>query len=167
MRVIFTTVGPLSPACASSGRWFFRGVLWYTAEYMTTSATLKKPNVMLVDDDDFLLDMYAVKFKERGATITAFNKPQLALNALRDGATPDLLITDVVMPEMGGFEFLEAVHALKLKSMPHIIVLSNQGQDIDFDMAEKQGAAGYIIKANAIPSEVIEKCFQLYAKLES
>lgn len=119
---------------------------------------------MLVDDDDFLLDMYAVKFKERGAQVHAFNTPKAALAALRDGATPDLIVTDVVMPEMGGFEFLEAVRALGLKKTPHLIVLSNQGQDGDFELAEKQGAIGYIIKANAIPSEVIEMCMQLYEK---
>ncbi len=123
--------------------------------------------IMLVDDDDFLLDMYAVKFKERGAKVNAFNTPQKALQALKEGASPDLLVTDVVMPEMGGFEFIDALKALGLSRVPPVIVLSNQGQDSDFNSAQERGVIGYIIKANAIPSEVIDMCMGLYEKKQS
>lgn len=120
------------------------------------------PRVLLLDDDEFLLDMYAVKFKERGVSVTAFQSPEKALEHLKNNPAPDLLITDVVMPGIGGFEFLKEVRALNLSSMPLCVVLSNQGQEDDLDQAQALGAIGYIIKANAIPSEVIDKCLSMY-----
>ncbi len=108
----------------------------------------------LVDDDRFLLDMYAVKFKAAGHEVTAFQNGEEALAALRDKPAPDALLLDIVMPGMDGFEILDTIRKEKLAATAKIIVLSNQGQESDIEKAKALGAAGYIIKASAIPSEV-------------
>lgn len=108
----------------------------------------------LVDDDRFLLDMYAVKFKSAGHDVTAFQNGEEAIAALRDKPAPDAMLLDIVMPNIDGFQILETIRKDKLAPTTKVIVLSNQGQEADIERAKALGAAGYIIKASAIPSEV-------------
>lgn len=113
-------------------------------------------HVFLVDDDRFLLDLYAVKFKNAGHEVTAFGGGEELLAALRKGDTPapDAILLDLIMPGVGGFETLEAIRKENLAKGSKVIILSNQGQDSDIEKAKKLSADGYIIKASAIPSEV-------------
>lgn len=120
---------------------------------MTTAPKL----IYLIDDDSFLLDMYAIKFKECGLPVEAISDAKIALEKLRQGAVPDVILVDIIMPGLNGFDFLEAIQKEGLVKNAQIIVLSNQGQQEDIDKATKLGAHGYIIKASAIPSEVCEK----------
>jgi two-component system chemotaxis response regulator CheY len=121
--------------------------------------------IYLVDDDRFLLDMYAVKFKAAGHEVTAYQGGTLVLEALRKGApAPDALLLDIVMPEIDGFGVLEAIRKENLIPTTKIIVLSNQGQDSDIEHATKLGVAGYIIKASAIPSEVFSETIRIIEK---
>ncbi len=117
--------------------------------------------VYLIDDDSFLLDMYALKFKECGLPVETIPDPQIALEKLRQGGKPDVILVDVIMPGMSGFEFLEALQKEGLAKGTRVIVLSNQGLQEDIDRATKLGAHGYIIKASAIPSEVCDKVLAL------
>jgi CheY-like chemotaxis protein len=124
----------------------------------------KTTSVMIVDDDAFLLDMYALKFSQNNFTvIPALGTPQ-ALEKLQGGEKPDIMLLDIVMPVMDGLEFLEKVKKDKLVDDTMIIMLSNLGQDTDIDRAIKLGADGYIIKASATPSEVVTKVQELMNK---
>lgn len=112
--------------------------------------------VYLVDDDRFLLDLYAVKFKNAGHEVSAFGSGEDLLAALRKEGSkaPDAILLDLIMPGMGGFEAFETIRKENLAQGTKIIILSNQGQDSDIERAKKLSADGYIIKASAIPSEV-------------
>ena len=121
----------------------------------------KPHSILLVDDDRFLLDMYAMKFKAAGSTIEAISDPVAALQKLRDGFAPDIILLDIVMPTVNGFEFLETVRKESLAKNSHIIMLSNQGGQEDVDKAMALGAAGYIVKASSIPSEVLSQAFAI------
>ena len=120
-------------------------------------------HIYLVDDDRFLLDLYAVKFKNAGHEVSAFSSGLELLTALRkEGAlVPDGILLDVVMPGMTGFETLEVIRKEHLAHGAKIIFLTNQGQDSDIEMTKKLGADGYIIKASAIPSEVFTETMRL------
>lgn len=120
-------------------------------------------HVYLVDDDRFLLDLYAVKFKNAGHEVTLFSGGEELLAALRkEGAvTPDLILLDIIMPGMTGFETLEALRKENLGKSAKIIFLSNQGQESDRDKAKQLGADGYIVKASAIPSEVFAEAIRI------
>lgn len=113
--------------------------------------------VYLVDDDRFLLDLYAVKFRDAGHEISVFNSGEELLAALRvkDAPIPDVILLDLIMPGIGGFEALEAIRKEHLAKSAKIIILSNQGQDSDIEKAKGFAVDGYIIKASAIPSEVL------------
>lgn len=115
----------------------------------------------LVDDDRFLLDMYAVKFKAAGHEITAFQNGEDALKALREQPAPDALLLDIVMPNIDGFQVMQAIHDENLAPTMKVIVLSNQGQQSDIEKATALGAKGYIIKASAIPSEVFAETIKI------
>lgn len=117
--------------------------------------------VYLIDDDTFLLGMYAMKFKDCGLPVEAISDPKIALEKLRQGAAPDVILVDIIMPGMNGFDFLEALKKEGLAKNARVMVLSNQGQQEDIDKATKLGAQGYIIKASAIPSEVCDKVLAL------
>ena len=112
--------------------------------------------VYLVDDDRFLLDLYAIKFKNAGHEVSVFGSGEDLLAALRkkEAPAPDAVLLDLIMPGVGGFEALEAIRKENLAKGAKIIILSNQGQDSDIERAKKLSADGYIIKASAIPSEV-------------
>jgi DNA-binding response OmpR family regulator len=112
--------------------------------------------VFLVDDDRFLLDLYAVKFKSAGHEVHAFGGGEECLAALRKKeASPDAVLLDLIMPGMSGFEMLEAMRKENLAPKAKVIILSNQGQDSDIKRAKELAADSYIIKASAIPSEVL------------
>ena len=113
--------------------------------------------VYLVDDDRFLLDLYAVKFRAAGHEVSVFSGGEELLAALRkkDAVSPDVILLDIVMPGVGGFEALEAIRKEHLAKGTKIVILSNQGQDSDIENAKRLAADDYIIKASAIPSEVL------------
>ena len=119
---------------------------------------------MIVDDDQFLLDMYAVKFKAAGFEVEATLDPAFALKKLRDGFTPDAIMLDVVMPGIDGLELLQQVHDEHLGGDPAIIMLTNQSQQSDIDAAQAIGVDGYIVKADHVPSEVIQEVSAIIKK---
>ncbi|HEX5774951.1 MAG TPA: response regulator [Candidatus Paceibacterota bacterium] len=115
----------------------------------------------LVDDDRFLLDMYAVKFKAAGHEVTAFSKGEELLAELRSKPAPDAILLDIVMPGLSGFDILSTIRKENLAESAKIIILSNQGQDTDISRAKEFKADGYIIKASAIPSEVYAETIKI------
>lgn len=119
--------------------------------------------VYLVDDDRFLLDLYAIKFKNAGHEVSAFGSGEDLLATLRkeDSVAPDAILIDIIMPGMGGFGALEAIRKEQLAKGVKIIVLSNQGQDSDIERAKALAVDGYIIKASAIPSEVFAETVRI------
>ncbi len=126
-------------------------------------ATVKNKKVLIVDDDRFLLSMYAMKFQKCGFNVDTARSGEEILNKLHDGATPDVLLIDVVMPVMDGLELLERIRKEKYVPNASVIVLSNQNRSADGERAQKLGIAGYIVKANAIPSEVVNEVIRVIA----
>jgi CheY-like chemotaxis protein len=121
--------------------------------------------IYLVDDDRFLLDMYAVKFKAAGHDVTANQGGEELLKTIKEKGAPDAILLDIIMPGMDGFQVLEAIRKDNLvPPTTKVIVLSNQGQDADIEKAKQLGAAGYIVKASAIPSEVLTETLNLIEK---
>lgn len=119
--------------------------------------------IYLVDDDRFLLDLYVAKFKSAGHEVTAFGSGEEFLEALnKEGAAmPDAVLLDLIMPGMGGFDVLGAIRKDNLAPKAKIIVLSNQGLDADIEKAKQFNIDGYIIKASAIPSEVLAETLKI------
>lgn len=129
-----------------------------------TKANTGKTKVLIIDDDTFLLDMYSLKFGEKNFDVAVSSGSLEALAKLEGGYRPDVLLVDVVMPGMDGFEFLAALKEKKITGIPHIVVLSNLGQKEDIEKGLSRGAQDYIVKANFTPSEVVAKVESLIKK---
>lgn len=127
--------------------------------HMTTDKNQSehKQKVFIIDDDKFLLDMYALKFSEVGFEVCAAGSGADALDKMNDGFVPDIILLDIVMPGMDGFELLKNIKEKKLVPSAKIIILSNIGQENDIERGKKLGANGYIVKASVTPTEVVEK----------
>jgi CheY-like chemotaxis protein len=70
---------------------------------------------------------------------------------------PDLILLDIVMPRLGGIEVLEEMQKEPdLKKIP-VIVISNSGQPVELDKAQRLGAKDWLVKTEFDPAEVIEK----------
>lgn len=110
---------------------------------------------MLVDDDKFLLDMYSMKFSQAGFAVQACFSTKEALEKLRGGVQPSVVLFDITMPGEDGFMLLQTIRDEKLASSAKLIALTNQGSDDDKKRAADLGAQRYVIKATMIPSEVV------------
>jgi DNA-binding response OmpR family regulator len=116
-----------------------------------------KKKILIIDDDSFLLDMYALKFNQSNFDVSTALGPEPALEKFHQKYVPDVILLDIVMPVMDGFELMEKLKEEKLAQTAIFIILSNRGQPSDIARGESLGAAGYIVKASSTPSEVIEK----------
>lgn len=122
-----------------------------------------KKNILIVDDDKFLLDMYTIKFNQSGFNVTSCLGSVEALKKIEEGLQPDVMLCDIIMPTMDGFEFLEKVKNENLLPNTLTIMLTNLGQDEDIKRAETLGAKGHIVKASVTPTEVVKKVDELMA----
>ena len=120
--------------------------------------------LLLVDDDAFLRDMYATKFSESKYDVHIAETAHQALTQISQTPDYDVILLDMIMPGMTGVELIEEI----TKNFPDMnacsIVLSNQGEESDIAAAKAAGAAGYIIKAEAIPSDVVAQVAELLTK---
>ncbi len=124
----------------------------------------EKRKILIVDDDSFLLDMYALKFSQSNFEVHTVVSGLQAIEKLRGGLNPDVMLVDIIMPEMDGFEMLEKINIDKISPDSTKIILSNKSQQSDIERGKSLGVAGYIIKANSTPVEVINQVMSILAK---
>jgi CheY-like chemotaxis protein len=134
---------------------------------MNTAPNASKGTVLLVDDDKFLLEMYSMKFTQQGYTVESFLSANDALKTLRGGFVPDVVLFDIMMPELDGFAFLQALTTEKLAPRALRIALTNQSDDAEKARAETFGTVRYLVKASTIPSEVVNIVAEELAKNRS
>jgi len=117
----------------------------------------KKTKILLIDDDDFLLEMYVKKFQNSGFEVEMAKDAEEGLSRLEGGLSPDAILFDIVMPKIDGFDFVKKVKEKKLAPNARLVVLSNLGQKEDIEKGRALGVTDYIVKASHTPSEVVEK----------
>ncbi len=115
----------------------------------------RKYKILLIDDDKFISDMYALKFSKAGHELVVASSVAEALKKLREGNDYDAIATDLIMPEKDGFEFLQEAGKEGLLGDSVIIVLSNQDSKDVKDRFKALGAVEHIVKAHAMPNEVL------------
>jgi len=103
--------------------------------------------ILLAEDDRFLRKAAEATLRQNGFTVLTAVDGEEALRLARAEA-PDLVLLDLIMPKMQGFEVLRALKQDPATAGIPVIVLSNLGQDSDVQRALEAGAAAYLIKAN-------------------
>lgn len=117
---------------------------------------MAKQKILIVEDDGFLASIYAQKLEVEGFDVAFATNGEDGLK-LAEKDHPALILLDLLMPKMDGFEFLEKAKAdAGLKSIP-VLVLTNLGQREDVERCLKLGAAGYVIKAHSLPQETVKR----------
>ncbi len=120
-----------------------------------------KYNIVMLDDDDFLVDMYTTKFSANMIKISAFKNGQLLLDHLKNITDIDLILLDIVVPGMNGIDTLKQIREHKLAPNVPVVMLTNQNDESDIEEVKKLNVSGYIVKSSATPSEVVSKVIQI------
>jgi CheY-like chemotaxis protein len=121
----------------------------------------KKYKIIIVDDDDFLVDMYVTKFNGNDIAVEACKSGDALLEKLHAGIKVDLILLDIVMPKMSGLEVLKKMREEKLGEGIPVVMLTNQSDEKDINEAKNLGIAGYIVKSAATPSEVVSEVLNI------
>lgn len=114
------------------------------------------PKVLIVEDDPFLSEIYATKFSEANFEVELAADGKEAIKKAQ-AAKPDLILLDIVLPKMDGFETLRQIKNNKELAAIKVVALTNLGQKEEVEKGLALGADDYIVKAHFTPSEVVAR----------
>ena len=113
-------------------------------------------NILLVEDDPFLIGIYTTKLKESGYAVDTAEDGDTALRKVKE-KLPDLMLLDIVLPNFNGWEILRQIKADEMTKGLKVIILSNLGEKDEVEKGIKLGATKYLVKAHYTPSEVVSE----------
>ena len=116
----------------------------------------KTISVLVVEDDTFLADLYKTKFELEGFKVFSAYDGEKGLE-LAKKQRPDIILLDLMLPKMNGFEVLEGIKADPALGKIPVLLLTNLSQKADVDRGLSLGANDFLIKAHFMPSEVVTK----------
>lgn len=125
--------------------------------------TDKKFSVLLVEDDEYLQSIYASRFELAGCKVYKSKNGEEAI-AIAKKEKPDIVLSDILMPKMDGFEMLKRLKQDKETKKIPVVLLSNLGQEDDVEKGKKMGAADYIIKVHHTPTEIYDRVAEIVKK---
>jgi len=114
----------------------------------------KKPSVLLVEDDALLAGILTTRLKEEGIGVTVENNG-LNVVALATQQKPRMILLDLVIPGIDGFDVLRQLKAKNATKEIPVIVISNLGQAADMKSAKALGADEYFIKAQTELEQIV------------
>ncbi|MDB4984593.1 MAG: two component transcriptional regulator, winged helix family [Patescibacteria group bacterium] len=112
--------------------------------------------ILIIEDDDFLRSLAVTKLEKEGFTVSMAADGQSGLAAITANM-PDLIILDLMLPVMSGFDVLKSIKAQDATKDIKVIVFSNLGEDSDIKTCLDMGANDYLVKANFTLDELVEK----------
>jgi DNA-binding response OmpR family regulator len=135
-------------------------ILGFEPSDLSTVKTKKPVKILWAEDDRFLSDILSKKFLAHGYNILKANNGTEAL-AIAETETPDIIILDIIMPDINGFDVLQKLKMQeKFKKTP-VIMLSNLSAPSDFEKSKKLGAVGFIVKAAVSLDEIVAQVEKL------
>lgn len=119
--------------------------------------------ILLIEDDKMLTEMYSLKFAEAGYEIAQANSG-LSGYELAIKIKPDIIMLDIILPEMDGFSVLKKLKENKITKNIPVFFLTNLKQEEDIIRGKKEGAVDYLVKADLTPAQVLEKINKFFKK---
>lgn len=124
---------------------------------MGDAASQGKPHkILLIEDEDFLRRIFKSRLVADGYDVTDVGSAEKGLDWLRESA-PDLIILDLYLPQMNGFDFLKCLKANPARANVPVLILSGLGQEADIRRGLELGAQEFVIKTNVKPPELLNK----------
>lgn len=115
--------------------------------------------ILLVEDDNSLADVYITRLTAEGFDIHRVADGEEALSAAIT-LKPDLVVLDIMMPKVSGFDVLDILRNTPETSKLKIIIITARGQDSDRQRAEKLGADDYLVKSQVVISDIVTRIKQ-------
>ncbi|MDD5639743.1 MAG: response regulator [Candidatus Paceibacterota bacterium] len=112
--------------------------------------------ILLIEDDKFLRELMAKKLMNMKYDVAIAVDGEEGLQKIKS-EKPDLVLLDLILPGINGFEVLEKAKADPDTVTIPVIILSNLGQGEDIERGLKLGAKDFLVKAHFTPQEIIEK----------
>ena len=123
----------------------------------------KKLKILIIDDDAFISGMYATRLTNDGYQVVTALDGALGIAAAAK-EKPDVILCDVLMPNLDGFETLKRLKEdPALKAIP-VMMLTSMGQKEDVARGLEMGAADYMVKTNTLPIDASDKIKKLIKK---
>ena len=117
----------------------------------------KKKHIILVEDEETLANLIEAGLKKEGYEVEVARDGKEGLRSIEEGK-PDLVLLDMMLPSMNGYEILEALNKKNgPDGFPPVIVISNSGESVEVSKILELGAKDYLIKAEFTPGEIVEK----------
>lgn len=116
---------------------------------------MSKQKVAIVEDDLAIAMMYRMKFEAEGYDVETAANGKLGL-ALVEEMKPDIILLDLMMPEMNGDEMLAKLRATAWGKHIKVIILTNSGEEAAPPELKQLGIRKYIVKAEMTPRQVAE-----------
>lgn len=112
--------------------------------------------ILLVEDEEIIIELLKKKLENEGYKLAVARDGLEGLEKIKT-FKPDLILLDIIMPKMGGFEVMEEMKKdPAMKEIP-VIIISNSGQPVELDRAKELGAKDWLIKTEFDPQEVVDK----------
>lgn len=113
--------------------------------------------VLVVEDDVFLSNLLVSRLKQAGLGVQKAMTGEEALQILRGGTVPSLILLDIILPQKSGFEVLEEIQADPNLQKAPVIIASNLGQESDVERGKQLGVVGYFVKAQTPMDQLVAK----------
>ncbi len=112
--------------------------------------------ILIIEDDKFLRELIVRKLNQENFDVVEAVDGEEGIKKIKE-TTPDLLLLDLILPGMDGFEVLSKIKEDPATASIPVVILSNLGQREDVERGLKLGAVDYLVKAHFTPNEIIEK----------
>ena len=116
----------------------------------------KPKKILLIEDEELIISLLQRKLEKEGYKVSVARNGVEGMEKMREDK-PDLILLDIVMPRMGGFEVMGEMRKEKELRIIPIIIISNSGQPVELDRAKKMGVRDWLIKTEFDPKEVLSK----------
>ena len=113
--------------------------------------------ILIVDDDDFLLGVYAKNFRDEGFEVLTAHDGEEAWEIIGGGNIPDVVFTGIVMPRMTGFELIAKMQADSNLAKIPVAINSHRGRSEDEQLAKQMGVDDFIIQGLVTPVETVRR----------
>jgi len=120
------------------------------------AATIKPKKILLVEDDDTLANVYKTRLHAEGFDLRRVPNGEEAL-AIALQYKPDLILLDVMMPKVSGFDVLDILRNTPETTNIKVIMLTALSQDSDRQRAEAMGVDDYLVKSQVVIADVIDR----------